>query len=98
LQQQQQEEVMNFLYPIKAPTSSCLSPFGRSTTTTSSTNKILCSILIKASSGSWMEDEIDQLPFPPTPYSSHNPKPVTTWQLLSIKDCSSSGFCLSTTM
>lgn len=37
-------------------------------------------------------------PFPPTTSSSHNPKPVTTWQLLSIKDGSSSGFCLSTTM
>ncbi len=78
LQQQEEEEVMNFLCPTKAPTSSCLSPplpFGRSSSTSSSTNKILCSILIKASSGSWMEDEIDQLPLslpPPPPPTTQN--------------------------
>ncbi len=80
-QQQQEEEVMNFLCPTKAPTSSCLSPplpFGRSSSSSSSsssTNKILCSILIKASSGSWMEDEIDQLPLslpPPPPPTTQN--------------------------
>jgi hypothetical protein len=35
----------------------------------------LCSILIKASSGSWMEDEIDQLPLslpPPPPPTTQN--------------------------
>lgn len=75
-QQQQEEEVMNFLCPTKAPTSSCLSPplpFGRSSSTSSSTNKILCSILIQSFfrelDGRW---DWSAPPFPPTPSSSQN--------------------------